>query len=143
MDVHLSGSLSSHTFSADGWHTHTQIAMELDPLSQTSLVTISLLEARLLRLEHLLYGQSAVPSRPAGTSAVDSLADLERRFSSLISRFKVYADLLRICRWQSLSPWQFAKLSGSRTDSGPLLTQTTRTLPSSSRPPPTSRRPRS
>jgi hypothetical protein len=77
----------------------------------TALATISLLEARLLRIEHHLYGTtSASPRQSSQSSAVESLADLERRFSSLLSRFKVYADLLNIC-----TPSKYANLDGKLT----------------------------
>lgn len=67
-------------------------------MDKTTLDTISLLEARLLRVEHLLYGQSVLPSGPPADSAIQSLDDLERRFSHLLSRVRVYAELLKICR---------------------------------------------
>src|SRR3569833_1621966 len=67
-------------------------------MDDTADSTISLLEARLLRIEHLLYGSSALATaRPAGTSTVESLENLERRFNSLLSRFRVYAELLKVC----------------------------------------------
>ncbi|OAA76897.1 hypothetical protein LEL_06581 [Akanthomyces lecanii RCEF 1005] len=64
------------------------------PLDQTTLSTISLLESRLLRIEHLLYG-SSTPST-AHESALRQMADLEKRFSILTSRIRVYGDLLKI-----------------------------------------------
>lgn len=70
----------------------------MDATDTTALETISHLEARLLRIEHLLCGpghDAAEP--PASASAVESLAELERRFASLLSRFRVYAELLKIC----------------------------------------------
>ncbi len=73
------------------------------PLDQTTLSTISLLESRLLRIEHLLYG-SSTPST-AHESALRQMADLEKRFSILTSRIRVYGDLLKICTSLSaLSP---------------------------------------
>ena len=68
-----------------------------DTLDKTTLSTIALLEARLLRIEHLLYGPTSAPSRPADDSVATSLADLERRFSYLLSRIRVYGELLKIC----------------------------------------------
>ncbi len=68
-----------------------------DGLDATALATVSLLEARLLRIEHLLYGGS-LPARPSTTPTAESLADLERRFASLLANFKVYADLLNVCK---------------------------------------------
>ncbi|POS81198.1 nuclear distribution protein [Diaporthe helianthi] len=73
--------------------------MEEQSLDRTTLATISLLEARLLRIEQILHGSSSVSAaRPAGDSAVESLANLERRFAALISRFRVYADILKLYR---------------------------------------------
>ncbi|KAG8167795.1 hypothetical protein KVR01_003484 [Diaporthe batatas] len=71
--------------------------MEEQSLDRTTLATISLLEARLLRIEQILHGSNSVSAaRPAGDSAVESLANLERRFAALISRFRVYADILKL-----------------------------------------------
>lgn len=81
------------------------ITMDNKTLDKTTLTTISLLEARLLRLEQLLYGATSIStSRPSTDSALDSLADLERRFSTLISRFRVYADILKLCTRLPLPP---------------------------------------
>jgi hypothetical protein len=66
-------------------------------LDQTTLATISLLEARLLRIEHILYGPSAPPTEPPAESATTSLAELERRFSQLLRHFRVYSEILKIC----------------------------------------------
>lgn len=68
-----------------------------DTLDKTTISTIALLEARLLRIEHLLYGPTSAPSRPASEDVASSLADLERRFSYLLSRIRVYGELLKIC----------------------------------------------
>jgi hypothetical protein len=69
-----------------------------DPLDQTSLATISLLEARLIRIEHLLYGSSRAPTtNPPVESVVSSLDGIERRFNYLLSHVRVYAELLQIC----------------------------------------------
>ncbi|KAJ9129818.1 hypothetical protein NKR19_g10178 [Coniochaeta hoffmannii] len=67
-----------------------------ETLDKTTLATISLLEARLLRIEHLLFGAASPPARPAAVPVVATLSDLERRFAHLISRFRVYAELLKI-----------------------------------------------
>ncbi|KAG5931712.1 hypothetical protein E4U53_001649 [Claviceps sorghi] len=67
-----------------------------NPLDQTTLATISLLESRLLRIEHVLHGHT--PSHPPGQadSATQRMKHLEKRFSMLISRIRVYAELLKI-----------------------------------------------
>lgn len=72
-------------------------------LDKTTLSTISLLEARLLRLEHILFGATP-PSRAQSTPAIATLSDLERRLSHLLSRFRVYAELLKICRYPPTFP---------------------------------------
>jgi hypothetical protein len=73
--------------------------MDDQSLDRTTLATISLLEARLLRIEQILYGPSSLAStRPSDDSAVESLAHLERRFATLVSRFRVYADILKLCK---------------------------------------------
>lgn len=81
--------------------------MEEQTLDKTAIATISLLEARLLRIEQILYGAttSAQTSQQRSTdSTLSSLADLERRFSTLISRFRVYADILKLCTFPSPFP---------------------------------------
>ncbi|KAL2022948.1 hypothetical protein VTK56DRAFT_4163 [Thermocarpiscus australiensis] len=67
-----------------------------DPLDQTTLATISLLEARLLRIEHILYGSATPPAQPPAESATSSLAQLERRFANLLRHVRVYAEILKI-----------------------------------------------
>ncbi|GAP87200.1 putative nuclear distribution protein [Rosellinia necatrix] len=62
-------------------------------LDDTTLATLSLLEGRLLRIEHLLYGH--VVPQPT-TSAIRSLHDLERRFSKLLQHIRVYGELLKL-----------------------------------------------
>ena len=74
--------------------------MDEQTLDQTTLQTISLLEARLLRIEQILYGSTSVPSARATSdddSASESLANLETRFAGLVSRTRVYADILKLC----------------------------------------------
>src|SRR4051794_12192791 len=71
-------------------------------LDSTTLSTIFFLEARLLRIEHILHGPSTTPVRSGPTSAVASLVELEHRFSKLLSDVRVYADLLKICMFRRL-----------------------------------------
>ena len=68
-------------------------------MDQTTLSTLDLLESRLLRIEHLVYGQSASPSLTKDQTAVQKIGHLEKRFSALVSdgRFRVYGELLKIC----------------------------------------------
>uniref|UniRef100_A0A8H7NL45 Uncharacterized protein n=1 Tax=Bionectria ochroleuca TaxID=29856 RepID=A0A8H7NL45_BIOOC len=66
-------------------------------LNDTTLSTLSLLESRLLQIEHLLYGQSDISSGQQ-KSATLKLADLERRFNALTSHIRVYGELLKIYR---------------------------------------------
>lgn len=66
-------------------------------LDNTTLSTISLLESRLLRIEHLLYGPTAALPSLHTDSAVDGLEDLERRFKHLLSRIRVYGEIVKIC----------------------------------------------
>ncbi|KUI56016.1 hypothetical protein VP1G_03382 [Cytospora mali] len=75
--------------------------MDEQTLDTTTLQTISLLEARLLRIEQILYGVTSVPATKSTSeedSASETLADLEQRFATLISRFRVYADILKLYR---------------------------------------------
>ncbi|KAJ0163926.1 hypothetical protein CTA2_2097 [Colletotrichum tanaceti] len=65
-------------------------------LNNTTLSTVSLLESRLLRIEHLLYGPTAASPSSQTESAVDTLQDLERRFNHLLSRIRVYGELVKI-----------------------------------------------
>ncbi|KAK4041479.1 hypothetical protein C8A01DRAFT_34434 [Parachaetomium inaequale] len=65
-------------------------------LDQTTLGTISLLEARLRRIEHILYGPATPPTQPPQESATTSLAELEHRFTQLLRHFRVYAEILKI-----------------------------------------------
>ncbi|KAI0436629.1 hypothetical protein F4803DRAFT_556807 [Xylaria telfairii] len=62
-------------------------------IDDTTLSTISLLEGRLLRIEHLLYGNSVPQST---ISATRSLQDLEHRFSKLLQHIRVYGELLKL-----------------------------------------------
>lgn len=66
-------------------------------LDQITLSTLSLLESRLQRLEHLVCGREPAPFRGHGDSALQRLQRLERRFSSLTSGHRVYGELLNIC----------------------------------------------
>ena len=68
-----------------------------NPLDKTTLSTISLLESRLLRIEHLLYGARASTSSSRADSAAQRLKDLDKRFATLTSRVRVYGELLKIC----------------------------------------------
>ncbi|KAK7983565.1 NADH-quinone oxidoreductase [Apiospora arundinis] len=62
-------------------------------MDDTTLETLSYLEARLLRIEYVLYGHTA-PSAKA--PAITSLHQLEHRFATLLQRVSTYKDLLRI-----------------------------------------------
>ncbi|PHH68200.1 hypothetical protein CDD82_743 [Ophiocordyceps australis] len=68
-----------------------------NPLRQTTLSTIDLLEARLLRIQHLLNGPTT-PHPPArhSDSVVKRMAALEKAFSSMLSQIRVYGELLKI-----------------------------------------------
>ncbi|KAF7557495.1 hypothetical protein G7046_g6035 [Stylonectria norvegica] len=67
-------------------------------MDQTTLSTLNLLESRLLRIEHLLYGQTTAPSLTRDESALQKIDQLEKRFSTLLSRIPVYGGLLKIYR---------------------------------------------
>ncbi|KAL2192780.1 hypothetical protein P885DRAFT_46920 [Corynascus similis CBS 632.67] len=65
-------------------------------LDETTLSTIALLEGRMRRIEHILYGPATPPSQPPQESAVASLVELEHRFNQLLRHFRVYAEILKI-----------------------------------------------
>lgn len=67
-----------------------------DTLDNTTLATIELLEARLLRLEHIIYGPAGSPDTTPKSPATRTMHDLERRFQALVSKSRVYQDLLNI-----------------------------------------------
>ena len=67
-------------------------------LDQTTLATIALLESRLLRIEHILYGPTVLPTEPPAQSAISSLAELEHRFNQIVKHLRVYAEILKICK---------------------------------------------
>lgn len=69
-----------------------------DPLDKTTLATISLLESRLLRIEHLLYGTTASPTSSLNhhDAALEKMNILERRFNNMVAQIRVYAELLKI-----------------------------------------------
>ncbi|KAM0476806.1 hypothetical protein ACHAPX_006232 [Trichoderma viride] len=69
-----------------------------DPLDKTTLATISLLESRLLRIEHLLYGTTASPTSSINhhDAALEKIDILERRFNNMVAQIRVYAELLKI-----------------------------------------------
>ena len=70
-------------------------------LDKTALETISLLEARMLRIEHVLGGGSSapltVPVTPDG-SVGERIGVLERDFNRLIARATAFGELLTLCR---------------------------------------------
>lgn len=76
-------------------------------MDETTLSTLDLLEARLLRIEHLLCGQSLSPALAQDLSAVDKIAQLERRFSALVKQFRVYGEILKIC--MTSNTWLYAR----------------------------------
>lgn len=101
--------------------------MEHSP-EETSVATIELLESRLRRVEHILYGSAKnadVWARPV----VESLAELERRFASLVSGVRVYAELLKICTCAAGG----RPLAHSQADGFPSPQQTGHIRPFSSR----------
>ncbi|KAF5021720.1 hypothetical protein F66182_6221 [Fusarium sp. NRRL 66182] len=67
-------------------------------MDDTTLSTLDLFEPRLLRIEHLLYGQFQSPALVQDRSAADQLGQLERRFSTLVSDVRVYGELMKIYR---------------------------------------------
>lgn len=68
-------------------------------LDQTTVSTISLLEARLLRLEHILYGATATSqTTELDEPAAETLESLERRLLALLGKIKVYGEITRICK---------------------------------------------
>ncbi|KAM0461933.1 hypothetical protein ACHAPV_002570 [Trichoderma viride] len=69
-----------------------------DPLDKTTLATISVLESRLLRIEHLLYGTTASPTSSLShhDAALEKMDILERRFNNMVAQIRVYAELLKI-----------------------------------------------
>ncbi|KAH7197954.1 uncharacterized protein B0J16DRAFT_314263 [Fusarium flagelliforme] len=67
-------------------------------MDDTTLSTLDLLESRLLRVEHLLYGQPQTPALAQDRSATDQIGQLERRFSKLLDSFRVYHELMKIYR---------------------------------------------
>ncbi|EWY95637.1 hypothetical protein FOYG_04618 [Fusarium oxysporum NRRL 32931] len=67
-------------------------------MDETTLSTLDLLESRLLRIEHLLYGQNQSPALAQDQSAASHLNKLERRFSMLLSDVRVYHELMKIYR---------------------------------------------
>lgn len=66
---------------------------------EPALATLGLLESRMHRVEHLLYGtrQRDTINVSAHESASQRLIELERRLSALSSNFRVYGELLKIC----------------------------------------------
>ncbi|PSR87244.1 hypothetical protein BD289DRAFT_367346 [Coniella lustricola] len=73
--------------------------MDDSSLDKTAISTIGLLEARLLRIEQLLYGTTSQPTpQPPAESVSGSLAGLERRFANIVTRFRVYGDILKLYR---------------------------------------------
>lgn len=89
-------------------------------LDNTTLSTLSLLEARLLRIEHLLYGPAGAPSVSPSSheeSVAETLEALERRFYALLGRIKVYGELMKICMFV------YSQTSTSGDRQRPQLTQ--------------------
>ncbi len=76
--------------------------MDATAVNETSEVTLELLESRLRRIEHVLHGSdtaaiAAATGPPVSPPTVEALADIENRFSGLVSDVRVYAQLLKIC----------------------------------------------
>ena len=66
-------------------------------MDETTLSTLNLLESRLLRVEQLLHGQTAVSTPSQTDSAVQRMNEVEQRFATLLQHVRVYEELLRIC----------------------------------------------
>lgn len=65
-------------------------------LDDTTLDTLAHFEARIRRVEHLLYGHTTAPAK---TPAITSLEQLERRFAALLQdrEKSAYREALKIC----------------------------------------------
>lgn len=59
--------------------------------------SLSLLETRLLRIEHLLFGSYPPTADSYHESAADTIESLERRFQALLGKVKVYGELIKLC----------------------------------------------
>ncbi|KAL5611410.1 hypothetical protein BROUX41_000978 [Berkeleyomyces rouxiae] len=70
--------------------------MTAEALDDVTLGTLSALETRLNRVEHLLHGQKTIAPGADDEPASKHLEDIERRLNGLISRVRVYGELLRI-----------------------------------------------
>ncbi|KAK3290254.1 uncharacterized protein B0H64DRAFT_332490 [Chaetomium fimeti] len=104
-------------------------------LDETTLTTISLLEGRMRRIEHILYGSTTPPTEPPQESATASLAELERRFNQLLHHFRVYAEILKIYKSHP-TLFQPPSLTTTTTTTNPTGTTTTTTpLPPTQLPP--------
>ncbi|KKF96639.1 hypothetical protein CFO_g1037 [Ceratocystis platani] len=75
--------------------------MSAEALDDITLGTLSALESRLNRVEHLLCGQKAVTLGSDEEPASKRLEGIERRLNGLVSRVRVYGELLRIHPAQS------------------------------------------
>ncbi|KKA27826.1 hypothetical protein TD95_003928 [Thielaviopsis punctulata] len=77
-----------------------QPRMATEVLNETTFNTLEALEARLLRMEQVLYGHPASQQPSASNSgdepAAKRIQDLERRLNGIVSRVRVYGELLRI-----------------------------------------------
>ncbi|KAI1263455.1 hypothetical protein F5Y18DRAFT_129210 [Xylariaceae sp. FL1019] len=62
-------------------------------IDDTTITTISLLEARIMRIEHLLYGYARPQPK---TSAIRSVHELENRFFKLLQHVRAYGELLKL-----------------------------------------------
>lgn len=76
--------------------------MATSDLDETSLKTINLLEARLIRIEHALYGYTS-PQQKTSPTATRSLRELEHRFRKITHDVHVYGELLKICTSSPIS----------------------------------------
>ncbi|KAI1842576.1 hypothetical protein JX265_012568 [Neoarthrinium moseri] len=85
-------------------------------LDDTTLETISYLESRLLRIEHMLYGHTTPPAK---APAIPNLQQLEHRFAQLLQHVRTYAELLKI---YNANPTLFDAPSTSETPPSSLDT---------------------